>query len=424
MRLEAERQTLGCLTATCAIELADAYGARWVVFSRIARVSTSWTLSLSLFDSQKATIVGRGLARAKTLPAVHDVLPDAVVDMMTTLGPPTRPVRVAAAPTTTPENRAQAASPASADPHTAPFLSVDDVALADEPLGPPQTAGCRYVDDADAWRCGEGRAAAGVDVVVARTGSLTTAGVVNFAAELVDDCVAAVDVEIVAGEEPVRVDWRTAAATVDGVVVEVRRRGSGEAVVVPPRARARERLSAATGCLGARSVGPAGEVVTLDVAYAIGAAPARALWVRQRVHAQVPEDELLVLVPRPEIPAAAAGTDDEPPWPVWTWAGVGAGLSVGAAAGSLVGVARMPASSSAGDRALVGSGWGAVAAVVVGVPAALVGIVVDGTQYALWSQAHEANVAAARALRARRAWERIPRADVGGLGVSTVGAIE
>ncbi|MBM4279613.1 MAG: hypothetical protein FJ137_02245 [Deltaproteobacteria bacterium] len=41
MRLAVERQNVGCETSSCLAELADAYGARWVVCSRITRVSPS-----------------------------------------------------------------------------------------------------------------------------------------------------------------------------------------------------------------------------------------------------------------------------------------------------------------------------------------------------------------------------------------------
>jgi hypothetical protein len=86
LRLEVDRQNLGCAPSSCMAVLADAYGARWVVLSRFTRASSVWTLSLSLFDSQKAAVVGRGFARAPTIPGLQEALDAAVVEMMAPLG--------------------------------------------------------------------------------------------------------------------------------------------------------------------------------------------------------------------------------------------------------------------------------------------------------------------------------------------------
>jgi hypothetical protein len=60
VQLQAERQTMGCSDdAGCLAEIADALGAKLVVFGNVGKLDNSLVLNLNLFDSQKAVGLGR-----------------------------------------------------------------------------------------------------------------------------------------------------------------------------------------------------------------------------------------------------------------------------------------------------------------------------------------------------------------------------
>ncbi len=62
--LEADKALMGCEADTCLAEVANALGARYVVFGRVGRLNDVILLQLSLFDSVKATAIGRQEVRA------------------------------------------------------------------------------------------------------------------------------------------------------------------------------------------------------------------------------------------------------------------------------------------------------------------------------------------------------------------------
>ena len=78
LKLEGEKQSIGCDKSSCAGEIAQAFGARYVAFLVLVRLGSQVTLNLSLFDSEKASIVGRGAAQASTVAALQPALPGAV----------------------------------------------------------------------------------------------------------------------------------------------------------------------------------------------------------------------------------------------------------------------------------------------------------------------------------------------------------
>jgi hypothetical protein len=146
----------------------------------------------------------------------------------------------------------------------------------------------------------------------------------------------------------------------------------------------------------------------------VGGTPARALWARTRTRVRVPEAEAFARMAPPPAASERGGVDEPMPWPVASVVGAVAGVAAGAVVGGAIGLVGMPRSSSGGDRLLAGSGWGAVAGVVVGVPAVGVGAGLDLARMADWTMARAADADAARAARMRRAWERRRAAEGGG----------
>lgn len=67
LQLEAERASTGCSEdASCMAEIADALGAQLVVFGNAGRLGDSIVLNLNLFDSVKATGLGRIVVQAES----------------------------------------------------------------------------------------------------------------------------------------------------------------------------------------------------------------------------------------------------------------------------------------------------------------------------------------------------------------------
>lgn len=77
--LEGQKQAMGCEeSASCLAEVADAMGARFVVFGQLGRLGSVYILSLHLFDSEAATAAGRVVTKAATLEALSEQVEDAV----------------------------------------------------------------------------------------------------------------------------------------------------------------------------------------------------------------------------------------------------------------------------------------------------------------------------------------------------------
>lgn len=111
LRLEAERTTVGCSEdASCMAEIADALGAQLVVFGTAGRLGGDLVLNLNLFDSVKATGLGRVVVQAedtrriprKLRPRLRDLVGKFYADRGLTLPPyvelPPDPEEVTASP--------------------------------------------------------------------------------------------------------------------------------------------------------------------------------------------------------------------------------------------------------------------------------------------------------------------------------------
>lgn len=86
LELEADKQVLGCaLEKSCLAEIANAMGARFVVYGKLGRLDDVAILTLNLFDSEKAQAVGRVVIKDKALSALGDKVDGAVVDLTSRL---------------------------------------------------------------------------------------------------------------------------------------------------------------------------------------------------------------------------------------------------------------------------------------------------------------------------------------------------
>lgn len=398
--LEADRQKIGCKDASCATEIADAYGARYVLFTSIARLGTSWSLTASLFDSQQARVVGRGMTRAGSVTQLADGLGAAVME---SLGPlaqrPRRSAAVAPAP-----GGAPAASGSGAT------LRLEDVPLDPEPLTPWDARPCTYDDGADAWSCG-GRA---VSVAVARSGSLAAGGEVRFKVDVSRGCPSAVTLEIDGGERGASVTWSDAAAQFDGVAVPLKpQSGVAGAVRIPPGSSGRESLLIAGGCLGTGDLPAhkARDVASISIPFLVDGVAGAAIWVRQRAWEERREDELLAVVPEPALPPRPAALVDDPPGAPFLISGITLGALSSVATGTAVGAWAMPRSSSLEQRLLVGAGYGGVGLCCLATPAAVLGAIVDGVRTADYATKADASAEYRYAERRHAAWKRRVRDD-------------
>jgi hypothetical protein len=393
LKLEGEKQSIGCDKTSCAGEIAQAFGARYVAFLVLVRLGSAVTLNLSLFDSEKASIVGRGAAQANTVAALQPALPGAVRALLANV------VKVDAVPLPrTPVERSplerservveKAGEPRSLGGSTASFpaLHDDEVPLELAPLTVEHASICGYDAVEDRWHCGGKDAEDGQRFVLVereKHGGAATHGVARFTPHVSGGCLESVDVELLSNDETVVVDWRDAVFVVDGEAVPARPiRPLDRPMNAPPGAFARETIVAATQrCVGGRSLGAKeSDAVALTLGFTVGNTPARAKWLRTRTVGAVDERELLALLPTPEIPAPPPDLlpeDAEAPTAWFTIGGVGAGSLLGVVSGAFVGAAWMPRSASVQDRLLAGSGYGAVCAGLCGLPLVAGGLLAD-----------------------------------------------
>jgi len=90
--LESVKQNAGCDDLACASELGNAFGARYVLFSSMNRFGAQWQLSVSFYDSQTTTVVGRGSLRGSTVTDMADLAADVVEEAAVVTGhAPTAP---------------------------------------------------------------------------------------------------------------------------------------------------------------------------------------------------------------------------------------------------------------------------------------------------------------------------------------------
>ena len=110
--LESDRQAAGCAgEPVCLAELADAMGARYVLFGDVGTIGTSVIFTLNLFDSQRAQAVNRTTVQARSLDALPGALPPRLKDLVAPL--------VADAPDATPP---KVLSTSSSGPGVWPFV--------------------------------------------------------------------------------------------------------------------------------------------------------------------------------------------------------------------------------------------------------------------------------------------------------------
>ncbi|MCC7071905.1 MAG: hypothetical protein IT383_11320 [Deltaproteobacteria bacterium] len=408
--LEADRQQIGCKDASCATEIADAYGARFVLFTSVARLGASWSLTTSLFDSREARVIGRGMSRANGVARLAEGIGTAVAE---SLGPlATRPSR--AGPLGEGGPRGPAPVAGTAAPVARATLRPDQVPLEAEPLTAYDARRCVYDDDAGAWSCGARR----VPVAIARHGSSATTGEVRFTVDLSRGCPSGVDVEIDGGEQGASVTWSEAAAQYDGVAVALKpRSGVSAAVRIPPGSAGRESLLIAGGCLGSGDLpaDKASDSAAISIPFIVDGAAASAIWVRRRAWEERAEAELLALVPEPPLPLKPDALVDDPPGSPFLLGGLTLGLLSSAAVGTAVGAWVMPKSSTAEQRLLVGAGYGGVGLCCLATPAAILGAIVDAARSSDYASKADASAAWRYAERKRAAWAR--RGD-GGSGAA------
>ena len=384
LKLEGERQSIGCDKTSCAGEIAQAFGARYVVFLVLVRLGANLTLNLSLYDSQEARVVGRAAAQADTVAALAPLLPGSVRTMVAAV---VHVDDIAPAPIALPERprgREERAPGISISTAAFPDLGDDEIPLMPEPLTAEDASICAYDETRDAWHCGGTNGA--VVVEERRAGGAVTAGVGRFSASVRGGCVESVDVELQAGDEPVTVDWRDAVFVVDGEAVPARPlRPYERATSAPAGVVAREVLVPRAGrCIGSTALGvhKDHDSAALTLGFTVGRTPARAKWLRVRTRATVDERTLIALLPAPELPPPPADPVDagaDAPFPTGLVAGLSTGGGLAALTGVFVGGVWMPKSAAVGDRALAGAGYGAVCFACLGLPLAGVGMLVDGT---------------------------------------------
>lgn len=361
LELETTKQEAGCDTNDCASDIANAMGGRYVLLSTISRLGSTWQLTLSLYDSASTAAVGRGTVRAVSLEGLAAQLPELIDEALASLGTPLPRKQEAPPPAAT--------RPAVGQGEGVVHIAAEDVELTPT-IDPASFSACAFDTSTNRYDCG-----AAPTAVYAYTGSLATAGSVTFDADVSRGCVGNVKAVIVVGSEAGRVDFQAAVGTDDGVARPLKPALATAPITVPPGARAVDTLRPPGGCLGTPQLVGAQDLVTVEVPYTIAGNPARAMWVRKRVLHQVEPQVLLERLPEPPRGRSVVAQADAP----WLWgtaAGVGLGVVAGVA-GAAVGTSLLPASSTGVQNALVGSFVGVSGALVVGLPAVLVGVLID-----------------------------------------------
>lgn len=83
VNVEAERSMLGCSSESCLAELADALGARLVVYGSVGMLGTRTVLTLNLFDSQTTQSLGREYLEVASVDALSAAVPSRLRGLMT-----------------------------------------------------------------------------------------------------------------------------------------------------------------------------------------------------------------------------------------------------------------------------------------------------------------------------------------------------
>lgn len=85
MEVEANKELLGCdaSSASCLAELANAMGARFIVYGKLGTLDDVVILTLNVFDSEKAQAAGRVVAKDKSLAALAERAEPAALELVT-----------------------------------------------------------------------------------------------------------------------------------------------------------------------------------------------------------------------------------------------------------------------------------------------------------------------------------------------------
>jgi len=82
---ERQKQLLGCTESSCIAELAGALGVAWLLSSEVSRVGSTWLLSLTLLDANKAVAQGRLTRKAYSDDQLVDETSNAVDELLKAL---------------------------------------------------------------------------------------------------------------------------------------------------------------------------------------------------------------------------------------------------------------------------------------------------------------------------------------------------
>lgn len=92
--LEAQRTIMGCDATSCLLEVAQALDARLVVHGTLGTLGASVILTLSAFDTTSSSALGRVVLQDSRIDAFGGKIPDAVVELLARVPPPTPGTRI------------------------------------------------------------------------------------------------------------------------------------------------------------------------------------------------------------------------------------------------------------------------------------------------------------------------------------------
>jgi hypothetical protein len=96
-KLEADKSAMGCDDASCLAEIANAMGARYVVYGRVGKLDDVILLQLNLFDASIGKSISRQDTQAAKLQEINAKIPELVVGLLKPLGGAPAPAAAQAA---------------------------------------------------------------------------------------------------------------------------------------------------------------------------------------------------------------------------------------------------------------------------------------------------------------------------------------
>ncbi len=82
VELEGDKAAMGCAAESCLAEIANALGARFVVFGELARIEGTYVFSATLYDSEQGRAASRVVRRAKSAAELLDAAPGATRELV------------------------------------------------------------------------------------------------------------------------------------------------------------------------------------------------------------------------------------------------------------------------------------------------------------------------------------------------------